>query len=438
MVVQTFLVFFVHPIFWVVMLIVFSQYYRIAQMEERLFGYTINNMWEQGLKSLLLGIMGGFIASSIFVVMGLSLDQIGVYFILPVAILLLLFNPRFLCFAYAGGIVAAGVFASRFLLEVFPQLQDSQFFSSLADIYLPGMLVLIAVLHLIESLMIFIGGHWGHSPVYIKKETGQVVGGYSLQRFWPVPLVGIIAIMEHEAEQMVNGAVAMPEWWPILQSGIDPQAAGFLLLPVMAGLGYGDLALSSTPREKSLASARFLSVYSVVLLLLAVASEFYPVFIVPACIFAPLGHEVVVQLGNQLEVDKKPRYIPPDKGVMILKVYPGSPAEKAGLQEEDIILRVNGLLVESTSHFWQVINESYFLVHLNVLRGNEVVSLILKKEQEVKSQHIFEEERKPTRKSTRNQHPPLGIILVPDTQTSVYVEMKKPTSKILNYFRRPK
>ncbi len=440
MLLQTFFMFLVHPVFWMVMALVFFQYHRIAQMEEKLFGYPINNIFKQTIRALLLGIIGGLAASCIFVLLGLSLDRIGIAFIWPVAILLLLINPRYLCFAYAGGIVSVGVFVAHYLINIFPALEENYVISSLADVYLPGLLVVVAVLHLMESLLIYIGGHWGSSPVYYKGSSGEVLGGFSLQCFWPMPLVGMIALARSEIEELTNGAmdmtISMPEWWPILQSGIEPiglEEISFLMLPVMAALGYADLAVSSSPSEKTKISARFLSIYSLLLLILALAAEFHPIMLAPACLFAPLGHELVVYLGNKFEFKQEPRYRAPENGVKILAVYPESPAERAGLQKEDIILRINNVLVENSYHFWQLIGSSYFLTHLTVKREEEIITLALQQEKEKFSSRLVEAKKSPPRR-----YPPLGLILVPDLHAPVYLELKKqaPAQKLRNLWRR--
>ncbi|NLZ27638.1 MAG: hypothetical protein GX887_01565, partial [Firmicutes bacterium] len=151
MLIRTFFYFLFNPLFWLVMVIVYFQYRRTARMEERLFGKPLNNIWEQVAKSLLLGCGGGFLASIVLLVLGLSLDSIGIEYIWPVAILLLLINPRFLCFAYAGGIVSVGVLIADFITRHFGLLTDNAFISSLLEINLTGLLILVGVLHLVES-----------------------------------------------------------------------------------------------------------------------------------------------------------------------------------------------------------------------------------------------------------------------------------------------
>lgn len=438
-IITTFISALFHPLFWIVCILVFVQYSRISRVEKKLFGRPFNNVWLQVAISLALGAGGGLLASVLLVVLGLSLNSIGIMFLWLVAILLLLIHPRFLCFAYAGGIVAVAVLFTRGLAFFIPWIGEVFLFSELVDIHLPGLLVLIAVLHLTESLLIFIGGHWGSSPVYLKKEGGEVIGGFTLQKFWPVPLVGMIAFLQSEAPSFVTEGVSMPDWWPILKPALDSAVSGeifYLLLPVVAGLGYADLALSSTPRKKSYMSARYLFYYSVVLLVLALASEFYPLFIIPGVLFAPLGHELVVSLGSRVELNGRPFYRHPSgPGVMVLSVFPGSTAQKAGLREGDIIRKVNRQDVENAKHFQLLIKESYFMAYLNVERERRMLSLVLR---------MKHSDRLPATatgmSSAHGRQPLLGLILVPDEQTPAYMEIKQqsPVQRIKKFFVREK
>jgi len=55
-------------------------------------------------------------------------------------------------------------------------------------------------------------------------------------------------------------------------------------------------------------------------------------------------------------------------GAIITRVEPGSPASRAGLQENDVILDVNGQNVADENDIWTVINDED-------LRGGDVLSL---------------------------------------------------------------
>ncbi|RYD07115.1 hypothetical protein N752_00605 [Desulforamulus aquiferis] len=114
---------------------------------------------------------GGVIASYLMLVIGLTLSGSGLLYLWPLAILLMLIDARFLCFAYAGGILA---------------------FSSLVfgwpNVSVPQVLGLVAILHMVEAFLIYVSGHQGAVPTFIKNTEGKVVGGFALQKFWPIPL----------------------------------------------------------------------------------------------------------------------------------------------------------------------------------------------------------------------------------------------------------
>ncbi len=427
----TFLLAFIMPIFWIVIFLVYLQYRRQASTEEKLYGRKINGVVQQILTSTVLGVAGGFLTSIVLVFLGLSLEQIGLYFIWPVALLLLLVNPRYLCFAYAGGIVALSVLLARHVLvPIFPALGENVVAASLLRIHIPALLVLIGLLHLIESLLIYVGGHRGSSPIYLKKENGEVVGAFSLQRFWPLPLVALLVSVVARPEIV---GVSMPEWWPILQPALEAgegQSLQYMLIPIAAGLGYGDIALSSTPRERTAFSAKWLAVYSLVLLLIAVGAEYYPLLVLPGVIFAPLGHELLIVLGKRQEENREPLYRLKHDGVLIMSVFPGTPAGAAGLQQGDLITRVNGKEVLDNLTLMEAIEESYFMVLLEGTRNNEPLSLVLRKQtrQEIDSKDSFRARLRSSRStySILHRSAELGLIPVPAPDSSVYLELKKP------------
>ena len=436
----TFMLALVMPIFWIVLFLVFMQYRRQAATEEKLFGRTINHISKQMLFSLGLGALGGLLASAILIFLGLSLEQIGLYFIWPVALFLLLINPRYLCFSYAGSIVAAAVLLSRHLLvPLLPDLANNFILASLLRIHIPALLVLIGLLHLVEALLIYVHGDRGSSPMYIKSDSGKVIGAFSLQRFWPLPLVALMVTLVSQAE--ITG-VSMPDWWPILQSVLQPgegQSLQYMIIPVAAGLGYADIAFSSKPKERACFSAKWLALYSVILLVIALGSEYMTWLVIPGVLFAPLGHEVLILYGKKQEKASSPYYEKPENGVKLMMVLPESDAEKAGFKEGDLILKVNGQNVQGNRELVSMIEESYFMVLVEGLRDGEEFSIVFKKTPAV---HAGGEDS--FRNRLKSQYPSsalhrsvaLGLIPVPAPDSPVYLEIKKPDP--LGRFRRLK
>lgn len=370
----------VNPYFWLVVLIVIIQYRRTVNLEKKLFGCAVNNIWQFTISSVLYGILGGFFGSTLLLLLGISLDSVGIVYLWPVAIFLFLFNPRFLCFAYAGGIVAVFSLFLRVVLPVYPVLGKSKILAGAANIHLPSLLALIGILHLTESLLIYLSGHRGASPVYLKTSGGEVVGGYSLQRFWPLPLIGLWALAVAENSQMFVGGIPMPEWWPLLGTvmklGVDEKVIYFMF-PIVAGLGYSDMALSSDPGTKRIKAAKSLAIYSILLSAAAVAAVYIPAITILAALLAPLGHEYLIRRGNQEEYSRPPIFrANREAGLQILAVLPQTPAEKAGLQNGDSLLEINGMEINSEFDFWNALRFNNRLL-LKIKRKDLIINIPL-------------------------------------------------------------
>ncbi|MDY6825935.1 MAG: PDZ domain-containing protein [Bacillota bacterium] len=429
----TFALALVMPIFWLVLLLVYLQYRRLASMEEKLFGRTINPIGRQMITSLGFGSLGGFAASITLVLLGLSLEQIGLYFLWPVALLLLLINPRYLCFSYAGGIVAAFVLLFRHILvPLFPAVAENFIIDNLLMIHIPALLVLIGLLHLVEALLIYVSGHKGSSPVYLKQSDGKVVGGHMLQRLWPVPLVALLVAVVPEVDIV---GVSMPDWWPIIQSTLQPgtgESLQYMIIPVAAGLGYADVALSSTPREKTSSSAVWLALYSIILLFLAVGSEYYSFLVLPGVIFAPLGHELLILYGNRKEKNRPLLYRERPNGVAVMMVLPASAADDAGLQEGDLIVKINGQQVTGNLDMLQKIDDSYFMIFIEGERKGEPFSVVLKKRPSPARGGLLtgnsERNREPFKHPLLHRCAALGLIPVPPADSKVFLVMKQGSS----------
>lgn len=320
----------VEPFFWLVVVLVWTQYRRMLQTKEALYGFKDSSL-RVSMIALVYGIIGGILGSFLMIIFGVTINGVGIAWIWIIALVLMLISPRLLCFSYAGGILAV-----ISLLFGYPQVN------------VPGLMGLVAVLHLVESILILLSGHHDPLPVYIRNPAGRVVGAFNLQKFWPIPLA-IMMILLGAADQVPGELIKMPEWWPLIRPWDIPsdQEVMYQILPVVAALGYGELAITCLPRERTKRSASHLAGYSIVLLGLAVAASHLPQLAIFPALFSPLGHELVVFLGRREELQGKPFFVPPSTGVMVLDVIKGSPAHLAGIRSGDVIHSVGDQAVNS-------------------------------------------------------------------------------------------
>lgn len=341
------------PLFWVVVALVAFQYNRIANTERRQLR-TVFNPWTRQMPSAILqGLIGGLIASLLMVIVGVTVSPGDLTFVWVLAIALMLIQPRLMCFAYAGGFVS---FSS--LLIGWPRIS------------VPGVLGLVAVLHVTESLLMYLSGDATKTPTTVENRAGRTVAGFLMQRFWPLPLFALVA-----SAVPAGGGISMPAWWPLIPPADAAAAASMAILPVVAALGYGDVAITAPPRAKSRTSAQHLAVYSLSLLALAVISVRYPALQLLAAVYAPVAHEVIVVINGRREISGEPYLVPAVDGVAVHATLPGSPAEIAGLSTGDVITAVNGTPVRTVAELEGALLPDWPGIEFRVRRGDEQVVL---------------------------------------------------------------
>ena len=277
---------------------------------------------------------------------------LGLIYLFIVALLLMMIHPRFLCFAYAGGLLSI-----LSIVTGFPQIQVAH------------VMGLVAILHMVESLLIFFTGYLDPIPVYFRGPGQKMVGGFNLQKFWPIPLVAVMST------SMVSVPSVTDNWWPLLNNPEFYDGIVFSLVPVMAILGYGEVATTALPVHRSRRSALNLALFSVILLGLSVLGSYYPSLLFLAALFGPLGHELVIAIAWRSERLRTPIYTPPAHGLMVLDVVYGSPAQQAGVRSRDIIIELNGNMVGSPADLIPGIDYSGPWITMTILRGEQRLKL---------------------------------------------------------------
>lgn len=392
----------------IVVWFVYMQAARAAAMEQYMFGVVRTSTGRQTLNALGMGALGGALATALFVGLGIAFDANFLMMwpvLFLVALLLAMVQPRFLCFAYAGGLVSLAAIVFR-----------------IPGVDVPAVMALVATLHLVEAALVWLTGALNPTPLYIKQPDGRVVGGFALQKVWPLPFIAVVGLAVAE-EMLVGGTgVAMPDWWPLFGPSLQVPPGYqmvFQLLPVVAGLGYGDFTVTRDPRVKARDSAGGLVVFSAVLMLLALGARRYPLLAWVAAIFSPVGHDLLIQWGRWRE-QGEPVFVSRD-GVMVLDVLPDSPAERMGLRTGDVILSFNDQPVPDRQALQAAMEPWAYDIEL-----------------EVESRLPAGAARQRRRLRYPGRVPPLGIVPAPEADEPRYVTLQfaSPLQRIWRSLRR--
>lgn len=338
--------------------LVYFQYRRVTGIEAELYGLAKHSALEQTQYALLIGLVGGLVGSIVFLSAGVGLVDVpgsasALLYLWPVSLLLGLVNPRFYCFAYA-----ASVLSLSHLLIGWPRID------------VPSVVGLVAILHLVEALLIWVTGDSCATPITLAGSQGETIPGFVLQRYWPVPVV--LPVFSAASPLPLD----MPGWWPLLTP--DPALAvasgplGWQLLSGVVTMGYSDLAITAPPRRRARQSGLALLTYSLSLMILAVGAGHFRWLMPVAALFCGLGHELMAVWSGRVQLLGLPYLQRATRGVTVLDVLPGSPAASAGMRSGAVILAVDEVEVHSRDQLHEALLSAPANMHM-IFRNKRVL-----------------------------------------------------------------
>lgn len=387
-----------NPILWVMVVLVALQSRQLQQQQMRMFGAVSYSLKDQILKAVWYGVIGGFLSSTMMTLFGITINHLGFAYLWPVAIVLMMINARFLCFAYAGGLVGAAS-----VLIGWPSVDVAQ------------LLAFIGILHLTESVLIYISRDYGVVPFVVRLNDGRHVGAYFIQNLWPLPLIALNAVTI-PADELVS-LFAFPDWWPMLPTAIElpeAQALAYAALPVVAALGYSDMAIAHEPNEKRKRSAVGLAIYSVGLIALSLVCSEISSLQLFAALCAPIGHELLIQKENEREMAGKPIFVHPERGVRLLATVADGAAQRAGLRAGDVIVRLNDQYIGDALDMDDAVRIIGGNRRVEYLRGGKLYGAVLPGE----------------------DGDPYGLILVPHGNETKYAHLETEHIAVMDWWKK--
>lgn len=341
----------------VAVLLVYLQYRRVEAKEAELYGLAKHSPLEQTFYSLIVGVFGGAVGSTVLSLAGVGLVNVpgtasALLYLWPVSVILGAINSRHFCFAYSGALVSL-----VYLIFGWPRVD------------VPSLIGLVAVLHMVEALLIWLNGATCATPLSISGRLDQAVPGFMIQRFWPVPLVLPIF------SAMSTSPVDTPLWWPLLRPDQFLNHAvgfGWQFMPFVVTMGYSDLAITAPPEVRAKQSSGIMFGFSAILLALAVGAGFWRPLMWVAVLFSAVGHEAMAVWSGRVQLLGEPYLRRPGKGIGILDVLPGSPAMAAGLGSGSVILTVDDFEVHSRDQLHEALMASPAYVRIMYRNGRQL------------------------------------------------------------------
>lgn len=324
------------PFYYISILFVMLFYRRQVLLERKLFHVRLHAWGLQTWRTFLGGLLGGLAVSVAVAFLGVSLTMEAILCLWVTSLVLMLFHIRYLCFAYAVGLLGIIQTVLSWLPEMQTQGWANTVLSAIRGLDIPALLALAAVLHFAEAVLVRMQGAGFATPLFLEGKRGRLVGGYHMQSFWPLPLFLLVPAV---------GDGAVLPWTPFF--GGDAWSGGFMMMALPVVIGFGEMTQSMLPQEKANITSKRLFIYGAAVLALSMLAEWWAPLTLVAALAALLLHEGLVWYSRHEESQRSPVFVHPARGLRVLAVLPDSPASELGILPGETILKVNGVLIHS-------------------------------------------------------------------------------------------
>lgn len=369
---------------WIFILIVLSvmlykQNKKTTVMQKMIIGEKLDSPLELTISQIVIGIIAGAIASLLLSFIGVVFDENSkVYLIFVISLILMFWNPKYICFSYSGAIlglvsVLLGAFSkinNGYMIEVFGTYFELSKLDFL-KIDVTALMSLVAVMHFIEGLLVMFDGKTGAIPVFTNRND-KIIGGFALKRYWALPIALFVVL--HDGSLAASGEkLFSPDWWPFVKSSVPMVLTNAVLgLTSFYGMmGYSSVTFTKDKTEKTLVSGSLIMIYSLLLFIIAQLARIGLVYQVFVLIFAPLAHELMLSVQKYYETTGKPKYVSNGTGVMVLEVAPSSPASEMGIKTGDLLVEINNKKITSEDDILSTVNEGTNFIWFRIKMKNE-------------------------------------------------------------------
>jgi cytochrome b561 len=338
--------FFLHPLLYVFFLTSLVIGYIRVKKERKNFSFRIYNTTYELKTSIWNGLLLGFAFSIITLGIGIMVPVELLYVIGLITILVMLtLQVQWMSGAYLVGI-------SLFLVTLVPasvlpnQIQDLVEYAK--AIHFQSITILVGLLLLIEGILIQLNASKKSNPLLVESKRGRKIGAHSVKRLWLVPLFLLIP----------TGPITSDiSWWPVLHIG----HTSYSIVLVPFSIGFYQVVRGSIANETVKMIGRQICLLSI-LVIAGGALSFYSNIIAYATLaIAIVGRELITYLQRNRDENSPSIFTSRERGLVVLGILSGSPAEKMDVHVGETITKVNGQIIKSITEFYEAlqINRAY-------------------------------------------------------------------------------
>ncbi|MFC5650500.1 serine protease [Paenibacillus solisilvae] len=384
----------ISPFYYVAVLLIMLQYMRQTRLERKLFHVKLH-AWPRTLgRMMIAGLVVGVIMTCAGLFLGVSVTAEAVLWMWGTAAVLAVIRVRYLCFAYSVGLL--GVLQWVLGFTSLPERSGwlGQLAASLSKLDIAGLLVLVAIMHLAEALLVRWQGARFSSPLFLEGKRGKLVGGFMLQGYWPVPMLMLVPTAAGHGSDLI-----LP--WSTWFGDSSLWSSGFTMIGFPMMIGFTEMTRTMLPQAKARSASQALLIYGLCLGAVAVGAAYWSPLTLAAAICSLLLHEAILLVSLFKETTTSPYFVHDERGLRVLAVIPGTPAESMGILSGEVLHKVNGRRIHSKEGLYDALHLNPAFCKLEVLNHEGQIKFV-------------------QRARYAGEHHQLGVILAPDDKADYY------------------
>ncbi|CCQ96855.1 conserved membrane hypothetical protein [[Clostridium] ultunense Esp] len=226
--------------------------------------------------------------------------------------------------------------------------------------HIPSYLFFIGGLTLLEGFLLLTERFSTIQPIHILGSRGKAIGGYLLQRIWPIPLFFFVPFP--------GGGGMLPSflsWWPILPVSWSHGGAVPLFVPVLIGARHFFIKTYPLTGLRRIALVRMGR--GICESIFAVVSLYRPLWALPLLLLFYVLLFLFQRFREKRERQSPPYFSNSYEGLSVLAVLPKSPAQEMGIEVGDRVTKANGVPVRDESSFYKALQRNSAFCKLEVL-----------------------------------------------------------------------
>jgi len=337
-------------------------------MERLIMGKNSSTAFELTVSQIVMGILGGVVASLILTFLGITFyETSNIFLIFILSVALMFFSPKLVCLSYSGAILGL----LSILLYFISLIMENPSLDVL-KMDITNLLVLVAVMHIVEGLLVIFDGKRGAIPVFGSRDK-KIIGGFAYRRQWILPMIILLMVQATSANTVMGGSVNTPEWWPIINHNKNVLIFATMVigaLPIFAGVNYATITFTKSKKNKPIFSGLLILGYGTVLILLSFLGDINKILDVIILTLMPVLHEYMLYIDRLAEKKGKIKYVSNEEGVCVLDVAHNSIAKNMGVKMGDLILEINNIKLYKDEIIFNMLERLPDNINMKVRREN--------------------------------------------------------------------